>query len=164
MRGISKFKLSPYSENTWLFVLVQPTVEEVEKHFTTTKSDLFSLDTIANIKYFSTFAKLTKEKFHFNLEEQQRVEKGDGFIDYFAEDLNVYVIVISELTAERKNNPEELVQYTSTVSHELLHLCQKFLPKYLNRDIEFEAEAYFHQSLLLKIMKEVLNDDLDIIF
>jgi putative lipase involved disintegration of autophagic bodies len=40
-----------------------------------------------------------------------------------------------------------------TVAHELLHLCQEFLPTFFNRDIEHEAEAYFHTYIMTKIIE-----------
>lgn len=43
--------------------------------------------------------------------------------------------------------------HMATLAHELLHLCQEFLPTFLNRDIEHEAEAYFHTYLMTRIFK-----------
>lgn len=48
-------------------------------------------------------------------------------------------------------NPYNLV----TLAHELLHVCQEYLPIFLNRDEEHEAEAYFHTHLMTKIIKRV---------
>lgn len=45
-------------------------------------------------------------------------------------------------------NPKHVV----TVAHEVLHLCQEFLPKYLDRDEEHEAEAYFHSYVMKRII------------
>lgn len=36
------------------------------------------------------------------------------------------------------------------LSHEVLHICQFFLPDILNRDKETEAEAYLHTYLMRK--------------
>ena len=41
-------------------------------------------------------------------------------------------------------NPENM----RTLAHEVLHLCQEFLPQFLNRDEEMEAEAYFHSYIM----------------
>lgn len=38
-----------------------------------------------------------------------------------------------------------------TLAHECLHVCQEFLPQFLNRDEEMEAEAYFHSYLMESI-------------
>ena len=35
-----------------------------------------------------------------------------------------------------------------TLAHEMLHVCQEFLPQFLDRDEEMEAEAYFHSYLM----------------
>lgn len=40
-----------------------------------------------------------------------------------------------------------------TLSHETTHLCQIFLPQYLNRDEELEAEAYFHNYVMREICR-----------
>ena len=41
----------------------------------------------------------------------------------------------------------------ATLAHEVLHLCQEFLPRYLDRDEEHEAEAYFHTYIMTKIIE-----------
>lgn len=40
-----------------------------------------------------------------------------------------------------------------TLAHEVLHLCQEFLPNFLNRDEEHEAEAYFHTYIMHWVVK-----------
>jgi len=45
-------------------------------------------------------------------------------------------------------NPDAVI----TVAHEVLHLCQEFLPRYLDRDEEHEAEAYFHSYIMKRII------------
>jgi hypothetical protein len=47
------------------------------------------------------------------------------------------------------SNPENM----RTLAHETLHLCQEFLPQFLNRDEEMEAEAYFHSHIMHSIYK-----------
>ena len=42
------------------------------------------------------------------------------------------------------SNTEDMI----TLAHECLHLCQRLLPIYLNRDEEMEGEAYFHSYLM----------------
>ena len=51
------------------------------------------------------------------------------------------------------------LEFFLTVSHEVLHLCQRHLPPYFNRDKEIEAEAYFHENLTRKIIEAYNNDD-----
>ena len=46
-------------------------------------------------------------------------------------------------------NPYNIV----TLAHEVLHLCQEYLPKFLDRDEEHEAEAYFHTHIMTSIIK-----------
>lgn len=43
------------------------------------------------------------------------------------------------------------------LAHEVLHICQFYLPDVLNRDKEIEAEAYLHTHLMsqcLKLLRE----------
>lgn len=47
------------------------------------------------------------------------------------------------------SNPENM----RTLAHEMLHVCQEFLPQFLNRDEEMEAEAYFHSYLMYSCYK-----------
>jgi hypothetical protein len=47
------------------------------------------------------------------------------------------------------SNPENM----RTLAHEVLHLCQEFLPSFLNRDEEMEAEAYFHSYIMQQCYK-----------
>jgi hypothetical protein len=42
------------------------------------------------------------------------------------------------------SNPRNM----QTLAHEMLHVCQEFLPDFLNRNDEMEAEAYFHSYLM----------------
>ncbi len=47
-------------------------------------------------------------------------------------------------------NPYDPENMTS-LAHEVLHLCQVFLPQFFERDIEMENEAYFHSRLMREI-------------
>jgi len=46
-------------------------------------------------------------------------------------------------------NPENM----RTLAHEVLHLCQEFLPQFLDRNEEREAEAYFHSYVMQSCYK-----------
>lgn len=49
------------------------------------------------------------------------------------------------------------------LAHELVHLCQFYLPDVLDRNVEHEAEAYFHTYMMetiLRIIKEGKKDKL----
>jgi len=43
------------------------------------------------------------------------------------------------------------------LAHEIVHVCQFFLPDVLNRDREYEAEAYLHTYLMRNIIKDLRN-------
>lgn len=47
------------------------------------------------------------------------------------------------------HKPESYV----TLSHEILHLCQFLLPDFINRDVEHEAEAYFHSHIMSQCLE-----------
>ncbi len=46
-----------------------------------------------------------------------------------------------------------------TIAHEVLHLCQRHLSIYFNRNVEVEAEAYFHEDLTKRIVKAYMDDE-----
>lgn len=50
-----------------------------------------------------------------------------------------------------KRNDEHYI----ALAHEVLHICQLFLPRILNRNKEHEAEAYLHSYLMSKILNEL---------
>lgn len=41
------------------------------------------------------------------------------------------------------------------LSHEITHICQFFLPEFLDRDKEHEAEAYFHSHLMTQCLERL---------
>lgn len=43
------------------------------------------------------------------------------------------------------------------LAHEVLHICQFFLPDVLNRDDEHEAEAYLHTYIMQNCLKILRN-------
>jgi len=54
------------------------------------------------------------------------------------------------------SNTEDMI----TLAHECLHLCQRMLPIYLDRDQEHEAEAYFH-SYLMRECVGIIEDGME---
>lgn len=43
------------------------------------------------------------------------------------------------------------------LAHEVLHICQFALPDFLNRDREFECEAYLHTHIMQQCLKVLRN-------
>lgn len=41
------------------------------------------------------------------------------------------------------------------LAHEVLHICQFVLPDILNRDREFECEAYLHTHIMMQCLKQI---------
>ncbi len=58
-----------------------------------------------------------------------------------------------------KMTPQEICEFSITVSHEVLHICQFFLTDYLDRNEEAEAEAYFHDNLMREILRIAAEQD-----
>lgn len=48
-------------------------------------------------------------------------------------------------------NPDHMVK----LAHEVLHICQFYLPSFLNRDMEYEAEAYTHTYIMRQIISKI---------
>ena len=85
--------------------------------------------------------------------ERSLIEKGNYFGLYRSieniktkKEVNLFYIIIRE-------------QFTFTdeeyckLAHEVLHICQFFLPPILNRDREWESEAYLHTHLMRQCLK-----------
>jgi hypothetical protein len=45
-----------------------------------------------------------------------------------------------------------------TLAHEVLHLCQFFLPDLMDRNKEIEAEAYFHTYMMEQCLKAIRGE------
>jgi hypothetical protein len=43
------------------------------------------------------------------------------------------------------------------LAHEIVHVCQFHLPAILDRNVEIEAEAYFHTFLMEKVLNLIKN-------
>lgn len=41
------------------------------------------------------------------------------------------------------------------LAHEVLHICQFMLPEFLDRDREFECEAYLHTHIMSQCLKQI---------
>lgn len=48
---------------------------------------------------------------------------------------------------------EEIV----ALAHELVHICQFYLPDFIDRDSHIETEAYFHTHLMTQILDKFRN-------
>lgn len=149
--------LEPYALHEELLVVsgfnTDSVLEEVERHFS---SEFFKMDSMKQIKQI------------LELREEYKtlVEGSRGFIEESLRDDGGYGFFITSVDSIR--NPHDISRYMIvlkhdldrdkykdmvTVSHEVLHLCQAFLPRFLNRDVEHEAETYFHAMITLKIVE-----------
>jgi hypothetical protein len=46
-------------------------------------------------------------------------------------------------------------EHYAKLAHEVLHICQFTLPDYLNRDREYECEAYLHTHIMTQCLKAI---------
>lgn len=46
-----------------------------------------------------------------------------------------------------------------TLAHEVLHICQFMLPDILDRNREFECEAYLHTHIMSQCLKQIRGND-----
>lgn len=67
------------------------------------------------------------------------------------EKINLYMLNIPDVFDF--NEPYDYCK----LAHEVLHICQFYLPDVLDRNIEIEAEAYFHTFLMEKILNLIKN-------
>jgi hypothetical protein len=63
-----------------------------------------------------------------------------------------YYIIIS-------SNFEDIDYDYAKLAHEVLHVCQFFLPEVLDRNKEREAEAYLHTHLMMQCLKVINGND-----
>lgn len=71
---------------------------------------------------------------------------GDGVVFYTPGEVDIFVMVL------RKSLDKFKPLECQTIFHECLHVSQLFLPKFLDRDTEMEAEAYFIKRLFIEII------------
>ena len=144
--------LEPYAPNEEVLVISGYTAEEVKeairKHFTTH----FKLDSIHKIrdtmKAMNVYLDFCKELETWINNCKNNTGPNDGFFaNHKTDNIESYVIVL------RKELDRDKYRDVITISHEVLHLCQAFLPRFLNRDVEHEAEAYFHKRITEQILE-----------
>jgi hypothetical protein len=77
-----------------------------------------------------------------NLNDEKHEAGGCLFYD---SDKRIYIMVMR--AGFNPYDPENMV----SLAHEIIHLCQTFLPKYFDRNNEMENEAYFHSHIMRQI-------------
>lgn len=78
----------------------------------------------------------------------------------------VLAYAVAELVVDEKSNKRQTMYYILvrdpfkftdieyvTLAHEVLHICQFYLPELLDRGKESEAEAYLHSHLMEQCLK-----------
>lgn len=167
IRGFTRLSLAPYDQKGKLIIFIGASREDIEKHLTSLlQSELYNTN-IRNLSALSETVKYLKS--YLDLDEtvaigSQEAGNFNACVDHVYDDCGFYLMFLPAFYQSYLENPQYLTEYTLTVTHEVLHVCQSFLPKFLNRNKELEAEAYFHQMLSKAIMKELIVDDLDVKF
>ena len=142
---INVYKLTPYDRSEVLLFFYNVTQEEALA--TINAGNMHNVPkSMSQIKTVSRSKELLREMLN---DSPETFDTFNGFHQYDEEFKKIGLRVIW------MNKVGTLRDFYATLSHELLHLCQTFLPRYLNRNVELEAEAYFHSNLLRAISEEV---------
>ena len=96
-------------------------------------------------EHLDTFDKLQKD---FEKLDQHGVGGSNGIYAYY--ELKSYPGTKARIVILKYGFDPANWKHMTTLAHEMLHVCQEFLPQFLNRDEEAEAEAYFHSYLMEK--------------
>lgn len=85
--------------------------------------------------------------------DAELLSDGDYFalhrhFDYKGQEKHLYYIIL-------KKKFKFTDQCYATLAHEVLHICQFYLPRILDRNKEHEAEAYLHTYLMVECLKYI---------
>lgn len=114
----------------------------------------------------------------FSYEETKRLlknKKANGWLDAFHYAIGAHPSETgnwaSMIIMETKKTKEKITyffiripnfQFTDydycKLAHEVLHICQFFLPDVLNRNKEYEAECYLHTHLMQQCLKAMRDE------
>lgn len=75
----------------------------------------------------------------FALNRQVNLNDGNGFVNLF------YIIITRQFDFSDKD--------FCVLAHECLHICQFHLPNILDRNREYESEAYLHTHIMQQCLK-----------
>jgi hypothetical protein len=70
---------------------------------------------------------------------------------FYDKEKNIYLMVLR--AGFNPYSPEDMIN----TAHEVLHMCQVFLPTYFDRTLEMENEAYFHSNMMRQIYKKFIS-------
>ena len=144
--------LAPYDTGAEVWVISGFTYDECIDYFSNEYVDQIrgQLLGLSHIKHVSKRIEKIKNLLSLNRKEVDDLAKDEGgssgVIFHNPGEIDVFVMVLQK--SLDKTNPMEC----QTIFHECLHISQLFLPTFLNRDIEMEAEAYFIKSIFSQII------------
>lgn len=146
--AIDSISLEPYSAERLIVVCGYNYDEVVEWYH-----DAFGKPTSNKLSEIKDFYKVKEEYMRFfehNRDELDGLDKDGGgigegvYIYRKIPDANCKIRMVILKYGFSPSNPRNM----QTLAHEMLHVCQEFLPDFLNRNDEMEAEAYFHSYLM----------------
>lgn len=149
---IKGIDLSPYDSNSEVWVISGYDYDECVDYFSNEYIDQIrgQLTGLKHIKYVSKRIEKIKKlltKYRTDVDDLSKDEgNGSGVVFHTPGEVDIFIIVLSKSLDKFK--PLDC----QTVFHECLHVSQLFLPTFLDRDIEMEAEAYFIKRMFIEII------------
>lgn len=144
---IDLIQLTPYSTNYLLFVSGYSCDEVLDYVRENIQLELGSVTKIRKSglkkREWLDFVEAFRESFDKLKKGSENYTQGSYISDT---KLDQHMILMKE--GFDIKNPENMI----SLAHEVLHLCQAFLPTYLDRDEEHEAEAYLHSHIMRTIV------------
>jgi hypothetical protein len=149
---IDTVELQPYG-NDRVIVVCGYNADEVIEWFKENNSNPESNDLKKIKKHFAWFNEIIEqiEDCREDLAGMDKDGESAGHGMYAWEELKTYPRSMFRMIILKYGFDPTDPSNMTTLCHEVLHLCQEFLPKFLNRDVEKEAEAYFHSHIVEKI-------------
>ena len=160
IRGVlSTLSLEPYSSESVLFCCgysAQEMHDWVQEQYLGLWVGTDRIPTLTDIK---NFARFKTDLLNMILDHKEGIDKlndekneSRGCLFYDSEKEDYYIMVLRE--GFNPHDPENM----TSLAHEVLHLCQIFLPKFFDRNLEMENEAYFHSHIMRQIFMKFIPD------
>lgn len=163
-KGIYNIALVPYDQHYILTVCVGLTMEEILDHFKIDGSIYTNPPaTLKSIKRRSKTFEMMKDEFEYfkvrsHLEKILNGKTGGSvfYSDALDKDKTMFMF-LPDFDWEGCTK-EQLAKFMITISHEVTHVAQFYLPKFLERNDEPEAECYFKDYVTECIVEAFASD------
>lgn len=163
-KGIYNIALVPYDQHYILTVCVGLTMEEILDKFRITGEIYTNLPSnLKSIKRRSkSFEMIESEFVYFKVRSQlEKIVNGKtaGCVFYSDElDKDKTMFMFLPDLDWKGCSKEQLAKFMIAISHEVTHVAQFFLPKFLERNDEPEAECYFKDYVTECIVEAFASD------